>query len=970
MSCLALFASSVMALSTQGFNPGHFQDPPAEYRPAPFWFWNDAMEKDEIVSQLKALKDAGVGGVMFHPRYGLGGEYGRAELGYYFSTEYFDLVGYTVQQCKKLGLEVWLYDDYNWPSGYGGGRVLLGGVVGDRTVPANPEFRARHIACERKNINGPREYYQEVPKGELVRVLAFQYERNILKRETKIDLTDRAQDGHFRWDAPEGKWSILFLLVRDSTHFPAGKQDLLYVDLMNRDCIAKFIDITHQEYYKRFGDEFGKTIKGIFTDEPAYFNNNIWKEDPNTIPWTSVLFDTFKKLKGYDLVEALPGMWYEIEGVSNRVRMDFWEVASHLYQQNFFKQMQDWCHQHNILSIGHVLEENFRFHRCFEGGDFYETMRYLDMVGIDQIGNRGFGRMNPKFGSSGRVLFGKNRVISETYGAYSWTLTFEDMREILNWQAVRGVNLLCPHACYYSVKGPRKYDAPPDLFLHNFWKPYFHTYADYCGRLSYIASRGSHVADVAVLYPVSGIRDSGPPDMFKRLDDMYKKFEQVSDVLLEHQRDFNYIPESALIAKNDYGVKVDIKDKQLMVGNGRYSTVIVPPTDVLDLRAALMLQLFVRSGGKVIVVRDLPVRDPYLPATELPVFLKNTFGENARSSRESIIKQRPSGGAWIFSARAKPDKSKYKVRPEIPRLRARYAEDWISEFAHIVETHIPTGVKVDTFTPQLIYRHHRTGNADVFLLVNEAREDLDRKVTFAIDGVPLQADPLTGKVEPYRLYKNEDGKTTVLLHLKPYEATVLVFKPDTKAPELCIHQHNGQVLDINNDTVTQLVSETGKAFVAGEYKGEPFKVSVDVTDQLEPVTIEGEFDFSIPGQQPYKRDPTKPWTDRHPRYSGWATYSKDFNIDPSMLVEARRLFLDLGVVNNMADVTINSKNLGPMFWSPYRMDITEAVKPGQNKLTVRVCNTWENQYANRPIPSGLLSQPKLVPMHVLQLKVK
>jgi len=969
MNSSVLCASLILAASGQGFNPDLFRNPTNEFRPAPFWFWNDVMEPEEINRQLQAFKDAGVGGVMLHPRYGMGGPFGRKELEYYLSNEYFEMVGHTLKQAKQLNLDVWLYDDYNWPSGYAGARVLLGGKVGDRTVPPNPEFRARHIACVKVDINGPREYYREVPKGDLIRVYALQKTRNQLLRKTQIDLTGRADNGHFRWDAPEGNWAILFLLIKDSTHYPAGKQDLQYVDLANRECIAKFIDITHAEYYKRFGNDFGKCIKGIFTDEPAFFNNNIWNEDPDTIPWTSVLFETFKDRKKYDLVEALPAIWFEIEGLSHKVRADYWDVVSWLYQQNFFKQIQDYCNKHNILSIGHVLEETFRFHRNFEAGDFYQTMRYLDMIGIDQIGNRNFGKSNPKLGSSAIPLFGKNRVLSETYGAYSWSLTFSDMREILNWQVVRGVNFLCPHAFYYSIKGPRKHDAPPDLFLHNFWQPYFRTYADYCGRLSYTASSGEHVADVAVLYPVTAITDAGPPKRFDKLDETYKNFDQVSDVLLEHQRDFNYIPESALVSRADYGVKVDIKDKKLIVGKGSYSTVIVPPVDVLDLRALLLLELFVHSGGKVVVVRDLAWRDPFLPATEMPEFWSRTFGNNARSSRETIVKQRPTGGAWIFSARDKVG-PEYKQRIPMARTGGRYNEDWVAAFAKVIAQHIPAEIKPETFTPQLIYRHQRTADADVYLLVNEAEAPLTRKVTFPVAAPPLQADPMTGEIKPGQLYKTADGKTTVLLHLDPFESTVLIFKADTKAPNLRVYEHSGKIVKIEDSIVTLLVGRAGEAFVAGVYKDKPFRVADKVAGSFEPVTIEGEFYFSIPGGQTYKRNPNVTWTDKHPRFSGWATYQKEFDVDASLLVKPGRLFLDLGKVNHMAEVTVNNKLVGTLLWSPYRIDVTDALKPGKNVMSIRVCNTHANQYQNRPLPSGLLAKPKLVPMRKLELKVK
>ena len=92
-----------------------FMNPPIEYRSAPLWVWNDDITKDQIDQQLADFKSVGMGGVFIHPRPGL--------ITSYISDDWFSLCGYTVKKGKELGMNVWLYDENSYPSGFAGGHV-------------------------------------------------------------------------------------------------------------------------------------------------------------------------------------------------------------------------------------------------------------------------------------------------------------------------------------------------------------------------------------------------------------------------------------------------------------------------------------------------------------------------------------------------------------------------------------------------------------------------------------------------------------------------------------------------------------------------------------------------------------------------------------------------------------------------------------------------------------------------------
>ena len=126
------------------------------------------------------------------------------------------------------------------------------------------------------------------------------------------------------------------------------------------------------------------------------------------------------------------------------------------------------------------------------------------------------------------IHLGRRRNSNECCGAYGHELTWDEMVWLANWCFVRGVNLLYPHAFYYSVRGPRWDERPPDVGPHAAWWDRYRSYADACRRLSFLNTDCSHVCEIAIL----GQSDHLPW--------------RAAKVCFERQRDFNYIEERHL----------------------------------------------------------------------------------------------------------------------------------------------------------------------------------------------------------------------------------------------------------------------------------------------------------------------------------------------------------------------------------------------------------------------------------------
>ena len=79
------------------------------------------------------------------------------------------------------------------------------------------------------------------------------------------------------------------------------------------------------------------------------------------------------------------------------------------------------------------------------------------------------------------------------------------------------------------------------------------------------------------------------------------------------------------------------------------------------------------------------------------------------------------------------------------------------------------------------------------------------------------------------------------------------------------------------------------------------------------------------------------------QFSGSAIYEKTFTLPSSF--QGKRVFLDLGRVSSVAEVQVNGRDAGTLVWEPYRLDITELLHPGENRLRIRVTNTEANARA-------------------------
>ena len=213
----------------------------------------------------------------------------------------------------------------------------------------------------------------------------------------------------------------------------------------------------------------------------------------------------------------------------------------------------------------------------------------------------------------------------------------------------------------------------------------------------------------------------------------------------------------------------------------------------------------------------------------------------------------------------------------------------------------------------LRYIHRRDGPTDIYFVAHGGERSVAAMATFRVTGKPPELwDPITGRIGPAPEWRETDGRTVVRLALEPAGSVFVVFR---------------------------------KPSGAGDRKGPPDAPLAPVLDITGPWEVS--FDPKWGGPERVTFEKLEDWS-RRPEpgirfYSGTATYRTTFDGARLARLGARRVVLDLGAVRELARVTLNGRELGVAWTRPYRVDATEAIRPGGNTLEVRVANLWPNR---------------------------
>jgi len=553
----------------------NFADPHATFRPVPFWVWNGTVTKEYIDFSMNDLKEHGFGGVMPHPRYGLTNEY--------FSEEWDELIKHTLVRAKELGMDFWIYDENSFPSGAAGGHV-----------PANmPESYNQGSSLREVSLTS-------LSKSDVEKYIAI-YE---VAGNGYHYISEKSDE----YTGKKGNFLAYEKIAYEKGDIRQG--GFSYVDLLVPGVTEYFLKITIEDSYKKtIGDEFGKTVKGSFTDEP-----NIAPIGDGNFRWTPDLFDRFRERYGYNLEDHLPSIKNNI-GDFKRVRHNYFQILLQLFVDRWGKPSYEYYEANNLEFTGHYWEHGWP--APHHGGDNMAMYAWHQRPAIDLLFNQMDEELPVQFGdvrnvkelSSVANQLGRRRTLSETYGAAGWELTFNDMKRLGDWEFVLGVNTMNQHLYLQSLLGCRKHDFPQSFSYHApYWDQYT-TQNDYFGRLSYVLSAGQQLNDIVVFEPTTTAwmyyQSGGESESENNpvLNALNRSFRQLLNGLEEKQIEYDLACENIV---KDQG---SVNGKEFIIGQRAYKTVILPEySESLDASTVELLSQFIKNGGEVIIINEHPSR--------------------------------------------------------------------------------------------------------------------------------------------------------------------------------------------------------------------------------------------------------------------------------------------------------------------------------------------------------------------------
>ena len=904
-----------------------FQQPASEYRPFVRWWWNgDKVESDELVRELRILKEAGIGGVEINPIAfpSYCDSIGKASL-QWLSPEWIDMLKVCFDEADSLNMTCDLLVGSGWPFG---------------AEFLKEDERAQIVVNYAETVNGPTTLTivcdsicaKAMPKvsspfkGNTKELMLLRLYPN---PATSVD------DGITIWSAlrqaqgpqldsiitievPNGEYTLAalvkingFLEVINGAPGAAGP----VLDHFNTEAVNRYLYNMSDKIEAQIGPLKGN-IRALFTDSMELEGAN----------WTNDMAEEFERRYGYDITDYLPFVLFKIGSMGSalnydlvvpstedfqkeiqRARYDFEDFKAQLMQERFTDTYLDWCHNLGVKARAQAYGRGFYPLENAMGYDIPEgeswTTNWLrhkpgeEMSETDYRRGRAYTMVN-KFVSSAAHLAGNRTVSCEemtnTYTVFNMTL--EQLKIGGDQSAMSGVTHSVFHGFNYSPN--LEVDFPGWLRYgafyseRNNWWPYFHLYNEYKARLSYALQHGTYYADIAILNPEN--------DMWSTIGMQNEPFPNTTRA-----------PYKTLIweAINKCGGGVDyvsennINQSTIQKGNlcfnqRKYNTLLLIDVESLHPETAEQLLHFVETGGKILCIDTIPYQSLGMP---------KHHAENDSLVKATMEKVKQYKDHFIF---VEPPKEGF-----IPWYDSLMRQ--IPPFKGARGIKLPHYLDIENPDPYVMQNRYTTDDgSEMILLSNSHRYDSHTtKITFSKELTHKRQaqiwDLQTGK--RFALLLENDNSYT--FDLGPVESVLIVFEKTNKNLKLPTWQPLHTIIGTMQPTDLSDGWE------------------VTLCHSLLHDTITTHFDtlFDLKDSEKYQH------------FCGTIIYRKTIDLcrDAARHVSTTTV-LDLGLVEGVSEVFVNGQSVGVQYFGHRLYDLSKTLHEGENDLEVRVTTTMGN----------------------------
>ena len=332
------------------------------------------------------------------------------------------------------------------------------------------------------------------------------------------------------------------------------------------------------------------------------------------IGWATDFAEEFKVRKGYDIMplakELFEKKYDRFDERIMRLRIDYYEVMGDLFVERFMMPLRDWCHAHGMLSSGHLNGEDVpEGSNRYGHGPLLKALRTMDVPGVDVIWRQlypetaaGRGRQVPfpRYAASAAHQNGTTKVLSESCGIYGDSMSPDEMKWLVDYQMVRGVNMFVfgYYAMSYAGQWMNLFEphSGPVAPYWDFQRPYF----DYITRTSAMLAAGRPVTEIAVFYDERGFRAGGV-----EAETAGERHYAVARILDQMNCEYEFVDEEQIAGST-------VSDGRMEIGAMRYSTIVVPTSKWMRDSAKAKLEAFRIAGGQVLAADELSKVRPTL----------------------------------------------------------------------------------------------------------------------------------------------------------------------------------------------------------------------------------------------------------------------------------------------------------------------------------------------------------------------
>lgn len=535
------------------------------------------------ISTIKYMEKNGYGGVVLNADW---------DDEYLKDPEVFEQLNAAAKELFDRGLNVWIYDEYGYPSGNAGGQ----------TVIDHPEYVAKGLVYIRTEGSGKNPV--TVSKdNDLIRLhSAYAVDASGKVHSASVGTSSVTFGGC------EGDWTLYVFAEKklyEGTHAENSSFEgngwitRDYLNVMDKNAVGEFINNT----YKVYRDSFAgfSDVGGIFTDEPSLmekYQNTGKTFKYGQIAWVDGFAEEFESMHGYSLLTELHNLFEGSTEHAKTVRVNYRQTVAKLVSENYFGQINEFCTENGTFLSGHcLLEEGLSLHAYYYG-DLMQSLRKMGIPGVDCLTGdpEKFIRtteghyMAIKYASSVSKLIGETRTMLELaptdYG--NLRLTEGEMNNLwqtLSLQYFFGANQISSYLSLDALSYRQK------------------LFCNYFSRLAYMSRTAKWNGGIAVYYPINTAQAYSTPSRDQSVPEPKTVPQTVMNSICMKisQKQMDY-----LVVDNEFIREARIENGRLCNDHVSFRAVVMPAVEVMPLDVAEKLIEFTENGGSVMWLNCTP----------------------------------------------------------------------------------------------------------------------------------------------------------------------------------------------------------------------------------------------------------------------------------------------------------------------------------------------------------------------------